>query len=39
MDFSLERGQQVLRRTPAVLRAMLSDLSGDWTRVRRLSAF
>jgi uncharacterized damage-inducible protein DinB len=31
MDFSLELSKDVLRRTPAVLRAMLSDLSDDWT--------
>jgi hypothetical protein len=31
MDFSLERGEALLRRTPNVLRAMLSDLSADWT--------
>lgn len=31
MDFSLELGEEVLRRTPGVLRAMLSDLSDDWT--------
>lgn len=31
MDFSLERGTEVLRRTPDVLRAMLADLSDDWT--------
>jgi DinB superfamily len=30
MDFSLELGKDVLRRTPNVLRAMLSDLSEDW---------
>jgi hypothetical protein len=31
MDFSLERSKEVLGRTPDVLQAMLSDLSGDWT--------
>jgi uncharacterized damage-inducible protein DinB len=31
MDFSLERGTEVLRRTPDVLRAMLGDLSDGWT--------
>jgi DinB superfamily len=31
MDFSLDLGKEVLRRTPDALRAMLSDLSGDWT--------
>ncbi len=30
MDFSLERGTEVLRRTPDVLRAMLADLSDEW---------
>jgi uncharacterized damage-inducible protein DinB len=30
MDFSLELGKEVLRRTPVVLQAMLSDLSEDW---------
>jgi hypothetical protein len=30
MDFSLELGKEVLRRTPDALRAMLSDLSEDW---------
>ncbi len=30
MDFALETGREVLRRTPSVLRAMLSDLSDDW---------
>jgi hypothetical protein len=30
MDFSLELGKEVLRRTPDVLQAMLSGLSGDW---------
>jgi hypothetical protein len=30
MDFSLELGTEVLRRTPDALRAMLSDLSVDW---------
>ena len=30
MDFSLELGTEVLRRTPDVLRAMLADLSDDW---------
>ena|SRR5438105_11781885 len=31
MDFSLELGTEMLGRTPDVLRAMLSDLSDDWT--------
>jgi DinB family protein len=30
MDFSLELGKEVLRRTPDALQAMLSDLSEDW---------
>jgi hypothetical protein len=30
MDFSLELGTEVLRRTPDALRAMLSGLSEDW---------
>ncbi|MGA8417141.1 MAG: DinB family protein [Candidatus Dormiibacterota bacterium] len=30
MDFSIELGTEVLRRTPDVLRAMLADLSDDW---------
>lgn len=30
MDFSLEQGTEVLRRTPDALRAMLSGLSEDW---------
>lgn len=30
MDYSLELGTEVLRRTPQALRAMLSGLSGDW---------
>jgi hypothetical protein len=30
MDFSLELGKEVLRRTPDALQAMLSDLSGGW---------
>ena len=30
MDFSLELGTEVLRRTPDVLRAMLLNLSEDW---------
>jgi hypothetical protein len=30
MDFSLERAKELLGRTPDVLQAMLSDLSGDW---------
>jgi hypothetical protein len=30
MDFTLELGTEVLRGTPRVLRAMLSDLSYDW---------
>ncbi len=31
MDFDLTQGIQVLERTPAVLRALLSGLSRDWT--------
>jgi uncharacterized damage-inducible protein DinB len=31
MEFSLERGTEVLRGTPEVLRSMLSGLSDDWT--------
>src|ERR1700676_2778059 len=31
MDFSLELGKEVLQRTPVVLRAMLTDLSVQWT--------
>jgi hypothetical protein len=31
LDFSLELGTEILRRTPDVLRAMLLDLSDDWT--------
>ena len=30
MEFSLELGTEVLRRTPEALRAMLSGLSGPW---------
>lgn len=30
MDFSLELGKEVLRRTPDVLQAMLSDRSDAW---------
>ena len=30
MDFSLEPGKEVLRRTPGVLQAMLADVSDDW---------
>lgn len=30
MEFSLELGKEVLRRTPASLRAMLLGLSGEW---------
>jgi hypothetical protein len=30
MDFTLELGMEVLRSTPRVLRAMLSDLSHEW---------
>jgi hypothetical protein len=30
MDFSLELGREVLRQTPVVLQAMLSELSEDW---------
>jgi DinB superfamily len=31
MDFSLELGTEVLRRTPEAIRAMLSGLSDGWT--------
>jgi hypothetical protein len=31
MDFSLELGADVVRRTPEVLRVMLSDLSDAWS--------
>jgi uncharacterized damage-inducible protein DinB len=31
MEFSLERSTAVLVRTPSVLKALLSDLSNDWT--------
>jgi hypothetical protein len=31
MDFSLELGKEMLQRTPGVLRAMLTDLSDQWT--------
>ncbi len=31
MDFSLELGTEVLRRTPEVLHALLADLLDDWT--------
>lgn len=31
MEFSLEQGEEVLRRTPIAVRAMLSGLSDDWT--------
>jgi hypothetical protein len=31
MDFSLERGTEVLRGTPGALRGMLAGLSDDWT--------
>ena len=31
MEFSLERGTEVLRATPGALRAMLSGLSDGWT--------
>lgn len=31
MDFDLTRSLEVLERTPAVLRALLEDLSGEWT--------
>ena len=31
MDFSLELADEVLRRTPSVLRALLSGLSDNWT--------
>jgi uncharacterized damage-inducible protein DinB len=30
MDFSLELGREVLRRTPDALQAMLAELSEDW---------
>jgi hypothetical protein len=33
VDYSLELGKQVLRRTPRVLDALLSDLSEDWIDV------
>ncbi|HSO93656.1 MAG TPA: DinB family protein [Candidatus Dormibacteraeota bacterium] len=32
MEFSLESGEEVLRRTPPALRAMLLGLSDPWTR-------
>jgi len=32
MDFSLELGEEVLRRTPGVLRGMLFDLSDAWIK-------
>lgn len=32
VTFDLERAAQVLARTPATLRALLSDVSEDWTR-------
>lgn len=31
MDFNLTRSLEVLERTPSVLRALLEDLSGEWT--------
>jgi hypothetical protein len=31
MDFNLTRSLEVLERTPDVLRALLGDLSGEWT--------
>jgi uncharacterized damage-inducible protein DinB len=31
MDFALEPGKEVLRRTPDIVRAMLWDLSDGWT--------
>ncbi len=31
MDFSLDLGKEVLRRTPSVLRAMLSEIPDAWT--------
>jgi hypothetical protein len=31
MEFELEKGVQVLERTPAVFRALLSGLASDWT--------
>jgi DinB family protein len=31
MEFSLERGREVLERTPSALRAMLAGLDDDWT--------
>ena len=31
MDFDLARSLEILERTPGVLRALLEDLSGDWT--------
>src|SRR6059058_3531246 len=34
MEFSLDSGQQVLRRTPGVLRALLRDLPDEWLHAR-----
>jgi len=34
MEFSLDRGQQVLRRTPGALRALLTDLPDEWLHAR-----
>ena len=31
MEFTVECGEDILRRTPAALRALLSDLTDDWT--------
>lgn len=31
MDFDLARSLEILERTPGVLRALLEDLSGEWT--------
>ena len=34
MEFSLDSGQQVLCRTPGVLRALLRDLPDGWLHAR-----
>lgn len=34
MEFSLEQGREVLRRTPHVLQALLTDLPNDWIHSR-----
>ncbi len=31
MEFSVENSIEVLRTTPAILRTMLAELSGEWT--------